>query len=315
MLGLEVPADPSVWRGLVIAVSEGMPFSAALLLVPAGVVMIYLLNAVRIAALVLIGSAGARDIAVGGFHSQAGWIAFNVVALGFSVAARRMPYFTLHPPRAEASARSTDNPTAAYLVPFLVILGAGMFAGALSGKFEWMYPLRFFAAAGALWVFRTRYRRWIGGWVGWDQRSDWLFSHLDRNGPPDGCSCSDGYARPLSASSAATRITWISFPNSGGDRYRSDRRGTRFSRIPSATSDLADFESVPFKHFTWFALSSRPCCSALCTARWPAGILAGLLYSFAMIRRGRIGEAVAAHATTNALLAVYVLAFGQWQYW
>ena len=70
-------------------------FPQAFLLIPAGVIVIYLLNAVRIAALVLIGSAGAREIAVGGFHSQAGWIAFNVVALGFSVVARRVPYFTL----------------------------------------------------------------------------------------------------------------------------------------------------------------------------------------------------------------------------
>ena len=42
------------------------------------------------------------------------------------------------------------NPTAAYLIPLLMILGAGMISGALSGKFEWLYPLRFFAAAGGL---------------------------------------------------------------------------------------------------------------------------------------------------------------------
>src|SRR6185369_12431774 len=109
-------------------------FPQALLLIPAGVMVSYLLNAVRIAALILIGNAGAREIAAGGFHSQAGWIAFNVVALGFSVAARRMPYFTLNPPQSD-TARSTENPTAAYLVPFLTILGAGMVAGALSGTF------------------------------------------------------------------------------------------------------------------------------------------------------------------------------------
>jgi hypothetical protein len=32
-------------------------------------------------------------------------------------------------------------------------------------------------------------------------------------------------------------------------------------------------------------------------------------------RRGRIGEAVAAHAVTNALLAVWVIARGQWGLW
>jgi membrane protease YdiL (CAAX protease family) len=49
--------------------------------------------------------------------------------------------------------------------------------------------------------------------------------------------------------------------------------------------------------------------------RWLAGTLAGMIYAFAMMRRGRIGEAAAAHAFTNALLAIYVLVTGDWQLW
>ncbi len=64
-------------------------FPQALLLLPAGMVFIYLLNAVRIAVLVLIGNAGAPQIATGGFHSQAGWIAFAAASLAFSFAARQ----------------------------------------------------------------------------------------------------------------------------------------------------------------------------------------------------------------------------------
>jgi exosortase E/protease (VPEID-CTERM system) len=297
-------------------------FPQALLLVPAGVVVIYLLNAVRIAALILIGSAGATDIALGGFHSQAGWIAFNVVALGFSVAARRMPYFTLHPPHADSGPRSTenvtaDNPTAGYLVPFLVILGAGMLAGALSGTFEWMYPVRFFAGAVALWAFRTRYSTlnwrvgWLGPAIGVAVFLLWIgLDHL--------ISVPVATAMPgaLGASSAAARIAWISFRVLAATitvpiAEELAFRGFLLRRLVSE-----DFESVSFARFTWFALAaSSVLFGALHGSRWPAGILAGLLYAYAVIRRGRIGEAVAAHATTNALLAAYVLAFGQWQYW
>jgi membrane protease YdiL (CAAX protease family) len=39
------------------------------------------------------------------------------------------------------------------------------------------------------------------------------------------------------------------------------------------------------------------------------------LYGWALLRRGRIGEAVIAHATTNALLAAYVLTFHKWHLW
>jgi len=296
-------------------------FPQALLLVPAGVVLIYLLNAARIAALILIGSAGARDIAEGGFHSQAGWIAFNVVALGFSVAARRMPYFTLNPPRKEISSRpadvASDNPTAAYLIPFLAILGAGMLAGALSGTFEWLYPLRFFAAAAALWVFRARYSTldWRVGWLGpaIGVAVFLLWIGLDRL---TGISVATAMPGALSASSVAAQIIWISFRVLAATitvpiAEELAFRGFLLRRLVSP-----DFESVSFRRITWLALvGSSVLFGALHGSRWPAGIVAGLVYAYAVIRQGRIGEAVAAHATTNALLAAYVLAFGQWQLW
>lgn len=50
-------------------------------------------------------------------------------------------------------------------------------------------------------------------------------------------------------------------------------------------------------------------------SRWPAGTLAGLLFGWLAMRQAKIGEAVAAHAAANALIAVYVLAAGQWQLW
>ena len=292
-------------------------FPQALVLIPAGVVVMYLLNAVRIAALILIGSAGAREIALGGFHSQAGWIAFNVVALGFSVIARRVPYFTLSRPDAESSGSSRENLTAGYLVPLLMILGAGMVSGALSGKFEWLYPLRFFAAAGALYVFRNRYSKldwrvgWSGPaigaavfvlWIGLDR----LMGGVEPTGMPSA----------LATFSPAARITWISFRVLAATitvpiAEELAFRGCLLRRLVSP-----DFESVAFKNFTWLAiLVSSVLFGALHGSLWFAGIVAGLLYAYAVIRRGRIGEAVAAHATTNALLAAYVLIYGAWHLW
>lgn len=49
--------------------------------------------------------------------------------------------------------------------------------------------------------------------------------------------------------------------------------------------------------------------------RWVAGSLAGLIYAAVFLRRGRIGDAVAAHATTNALLAAWVLAGARRELW
>jgi uncharacterized protein len=48
---------------------------------------------------------------------------------------------------------------------------------------------------------------------------------------------------------------------------------------------------------------------------WLPGILAALLFGAILIRTGRFGEAVAAHATTNGLVGAYVLLANQWQLW
>ena len=77
-----------------------------------------------------------------------------------------------------------------------------------------------------------------------------------------------------------------------------------------------DFESVSFRRFSWFALLVSSLAFGLMHGGyWIAGSVAGILFGMAVIRRGRIGEAVVAHATANALLAAYVLAYHKWHLW
>ena len=292
-------------------------FPQSLILIPAGVAIVFLLNSVRIAALILIGHAGAQRIAAGGFHSQAGWIVFNAVAVGFCFAVRRVSWFTATQQDRESLPTAAENPTAAYLLPFLMILAAGMIAGAAASGFEWLYPLRFFAAAGMLWVLRRSYAdldwrfEWsapvIGAivfviWIGLDR-----FSHSNAD---------QGAPAVLMASSEIARMTWITFrllaavvtvPLAEELAFR----GYLLRRLVSP-----DFESVSFRRFTWFALlASSAAFGLLHGEHWLAGILAGILFGLATIRRSRIGEAVVAHATANVLLAAYVLIYNKWYLW
>ena len=65
------------------------PRACSPLIVPIAALVIFLLNAVRIAALLAIGDAGHADIASAGFHSQAGWIVFNACALAMAIVFKR----------------------------------------------------------------------------------------------------------------------------------------------------------------------------------------------------------------------------------
>jgi len=48
---------------------------------------------------------------------------------------------------------------------------------------------------------------------------------------------------------------------------------------------------------------------------WLAGIVAGLAYGWLYMRAGSLWVVVAAHATTNLLLGIWVLATGNWRLW
>ncbi|CAN5205679.1 hypothetical protein BH11PSE10_BH11PSE10_19840 [soil metagenome] len=48
---------------------------------------------------------------------------------------------------------------------------------------------------------------------------------------------------------------------------------------------------------------------------WLAAIVAGLAYAWLYRRTGKLWTAVIAHAVTNALLGIWVVRTGQWQFW
>jgi CAAX prenyl protease-like protein len=78
----------------------------------------------------------------------------------------------------------------------------------------------------------------------------------------------------------------------------------------------ADFESLGPREYTYVSvLISSVAFGLMHGDRWLAGTLAGLIYAIAFLRRGRIGDAVVAHTTTNALLAAWVLVGGRWYFW
>jgi CAAX prenyl protease-like protein len=77
-----------------------------------------------------------------------------------------------------------------------------------------------------------------------------------------------------------------------------------------------DFDSVPFTGLTALSIALSSVAFGLMHGQqWGVGILAGLAYAFALRWRGRMGDAVVAHAVSNLLLAAWVLGFGDWAQW
>lgn len=284
----------------------------ALLLIPAGLVLLYLLNTVRIATLILIGNAGAPNVALGGFHSQAGWIAFNGVAFGILIGTRHVSWLNVKDHEA-----SGENLAAPYLVPFLAIVVASMVSRATSGKFEWSYPFRFFAAGAALWMYRRKYAElnWRCGWlaplIGAVSFVLWLALHRFAGVQPD-----NGIAAGLHSATPGLGAAWLIFrvlaaivtvPLAEELAFR----GFLIRRIVSP-----DFQSLSMQTATPLSIGLSAFAFGLMHGSiWMAGIVVGVLYAAALLWRGRIGDAVVAHVTTNALLAAWVLFTKDWSWW
>jgi exosortase E/protease (VPEID-CTERM system) len=285
-------------------------FPRALWLIPLGVTLMFGLNAARIAVLVLIGNAGYPEVAEYGFHSQAGWIAFNAVAVGIAVWTRRSRWLNLS--EVPLQADQSDNPTSVFLMPLLAILAAGMLSHALSGRFEWFYPLRLLACLAVIVIYRDRLAvldwrwSWRGPLLGIGVFLVWIIGvHFLA---PD-----QGMPEALAAASPSLRWGWIAcrvaasvltVPLAEELAYR----GFLMRRLQSR-----DFDALAYERVGWFAIAgSAVLFGAAHGALWLPGCVAGLAYGWIVKRQGHLGEAVTAHMTTNFLVAAVALGSGNW---
>lgn len=313
-------------------------FPYALLLIPCALVSVWALNILRIASLVLIGNAGAPDVAMIGFHSQAGWIAFTAVALAFSLATRKLAWVRRTPavsaydspssgpvslqlassialPISEASGESPA--TGAYLLPFLAILAASFVSKAVSGYFEWAYPLRFVAAAIALWHFRAEYSK-LNFRFGWRAPLTGIAVFLIWIAPTLWATqtSTNTMGASLAALSPAARLAWIAFRIAAAVLTVPLAEELAFRGYLARRFITRDFDKLPFRSLTLLPIALSSVAFGLMHGHnWVVGIVAGLAFAALLRSKGRIGDAVAAHATTNLLLTVWVLSRGDWAQW
>ena len=311
-------------------------FPQALLLIPCGLVCIWLLNIVRLSALIFIGDAISPEVASIGFHSQFGWIAFTVVALAFSMATQRLSWVRKTSPAAagtgcealesvaHGAAERVESPAIrAYLVPFLAILAAAFVSKAASGYFEWLYPLRFVVAVIALCYFRSELKKlnWRFGWFGptagaavflmWIAPS-WI-AHQHTASP---------LGAELAALSPPTRWAWIALRVAAAVVTVPIAEELAFRGYLARRLISREFDSVSFSSLTVLSICLSSAVFGLEHMKnlmdWQhlmLGTVAGLAFAVALRWRGRIGDAVVAHAVSNLLLAVWVLGLGDWAQW
>jgi exosortase E/protease (VPEID-CTERM system) len=285
-------------------------FPQALLLLPVGTVVVWLANGVRIAALIAVGTWGAPEVALGGFHTQVGWLFFSAIALGMVAVSRRVSALPTVPRLAEGA-----SPTLIYLAPMLVVLAASMITGAFASGTDWLYSVRVLTAAVPLWLFRRAYAGlgWSWSWpavaVGAGVFVLWLALE------PAAAPGANGLGAALARMPAGWAAAWLAFRVVGAVAVVPLAEELAFRGYLTRRLMAASFQEVPPGQFSWLSFLGSSLLFGALHGRWLAGTLAGAAYALCLYRRGRLADAVLAHAFTNALLAGYVLATGTWSLW
>jgi exosortase E/protease (VPEID-CTERM system) len=293
---------------------ERFRFPAALLLLPIGTVLIWLSNAVRIATLVAIGTLVSPELAVDGFHSNSGWLLFNLIGLGLLAAALRCPFFMVPATTTEGTAIRSSSPTAAYLMPLVAIVATAMVTGTVTEGFDRLYPLRVVTAAIVCWWYKDAYAElrpmwsWEALGIGTLVFALWMALEPTPSGSATGSS-------PWTELSPVAATVWLIARVLGSVVFVPLAEELAFRGYLLRRMVAADFRTVSPACFTWVSVAVSSSAFGALHGRWLAGTLAGLVYALVFYRRGKLGDAVLAHATTNALIAVSVLATGNWSLW
>jgi exosortase E/protease (VPEID-CTERM system) len=282
-------------------------------LIALGASAIWLLNALRIAVLVMIGAWASRDVALGGFHSQAGWLSFLAVSLGLVAISRRSSFFAADIEVREGAGSS--NPSLAFLGPFLVVLATSLVTAALSSGFDALYGLRVLTGGLALWYFRREFiglicnASWVGVAIGVIAFVLWVALE------PASTVAGRTLASTVASWPGGRSWAWIALRVIGSVAIVPVVEELAFRGYLIRRLSSVDFQSVPLGRFAWLPLLLSSAAFGLLHGRWLAGMLVGLLYGLALYRRGKLGDPIVAHAVTNGLIAFTVLATGDWTMW
>jgi membrane protease YdiL (CAAX protease family) len=242
------------------------------------------------------------------------------------------------------SIKLRTSPMLARVVPFVIFLGLTACQGMLGeGSRYWIYLLKTVAGAWLIWTVWpvVTEMRWVGSWeavvVGAGVFAMWV--GLDGHYPTLD-ELTQKYVCPLlravklgslCPAPAAAEMAWNPHAQFAGNAamawfFIAVRMAGSTIVVPPLEEVFfrsfiyryiirADFDSVPLGRFQPLAFLVTSVLFGFEHHEWLAGILCGFAYQGLVCWKGRLGDAMTAHALTNLLLGLWVVGEGAWNFW
>lgn len=278
-----------------------------LLVFPVALLVSWLFNLIRITVLILLGAHVSPDLAVNGFHSFAGWLFFTVLALGVlwvvqaasflhrdgGATATETPAATVTPLR--------EDPVVAWIAPFIVFMLSGLLVHTFWQQPALGYPVQAVLMATALWWFRKPFLA-----------LDW---RLDPIAIGAGLLVGAGWVWSAQTSGEipqAGTLTVMGFTTWAVIRVLGTSLLVPVIEEAFFRGYLLSWLGGAHPARTVLAIAVSSAAFALLHGRYLEAGLAGVIFALVALRKGRLADAIIAHAVANTTIAAVAWISGDW---
>jgi exosortase E/protease (VPEID-CTERM system) len=303
-----------VFQALWISLArEHLHVARALVLMPLGAVAAIVANIARISALTVVGGSGREDLAISGFHSKLGWLLFIAIALGGIALAERVRWFHRDPTREMQKQPPLPDSAAVWVGPFLAVLAAALLTSVwTTGPLDRAYGARVAAGLIALFAARRSLPRFAFG-TGWipvaiatATCAAWVMIPA-RAG--------EDLATAVAALGPVERAAWVAARIVGSCLVVPIVEELAFRGFLLPWLVAPDFQGVSPRAWTWSAVVGSSLAFGAMHEQWALASATGGAFAAARLWRGRLADAVVAHALVNVGIACAVLFAGRWDLW
>ena len=288
---------------------EHLNFKRAWILFPIGILLSWCLNTLRIVVLILIGANGNPDLAVNGFHSHAGWLAFTLLAGILSYVTWNIGWFRT---KASLAAQRKSDRTSffadekvAEILPFLVFMLASLLVSTFTQETGLHYWVKVLFISVVLLLVR-KYLRAL----------PWEFDAISL------------------IAGVAIAVLWVA---TGGTAPSGDELSVRLAAMPvslfvlwvalrllGTTILIPIAEELFFRKYLFtFLTNERNLLFVLSVVlstigfaalhdRWVVAAIAGIAFGLLYLRKNNITHAIQSHMLANLLIGMVAVFLGHW---
>jgi CAAX prenyl protease-like protein len=216
--------------------------------------------------------------------------------------------------------RLLESPLLVRVFPFAIFAALTIFQGRFGEASQyWIYALKTVIGAWLLWSVRSRIKemKWNFSWEAIAIGAGVFIVWVGLDGHYPTIAERTGSFNPLKTygEGSALALMFIIVRLLGSSLVVPPLEEVFYRSFLYRYLIKADFSNIPLGVLNWWAFILAGAIFGLGHFEWLPGILCAFAYQWLVIRKNRLGDAMTAHAITNFLLALWVVARHAYSFW